>query len=462
VRRLLARIALSAALALLSSACAVTAGFKRAAPLPEQARSNPARFVVVTVHNEARTHAVRAGSTPRGYDDAGAYGTTSVASATVHSLERSYGLEAVSSWPIMTLHVHCIVFRIPLSVQRTQLLTRLARDPRVESAQALNEFVTQAEPPVKGVPDRPDWMPYNDPYGPLQRSLYELDVVAAHRASRGAGVRIAVIDTGVDFEHPDLAARVIARSNFVDDDERQFKRDRHGTEVAGVIAAVANNGIGIVGVAPDSRLLALKSCWQPGEGVPAVCNSFTLAQALEAAIIARADVVNLSLAGPSDPLLTRLVLEGIAQGMVFVGATGPPGVHDGFPARIPGVLAVEAAEDPAHGANHLFAPGHEVLTLTPGGTYDFASGSSLATAEVSGIVALMRARRSHLTAATVEEILERSSQAVDTPSGRFVSVNACAALAELLPQDACASGRSAYARAKDAASQPAVRASGTD
>ncbi len=432
-----ARIVLLIACTLLASGCAVTQLALQAPALPEQARSEPSRFVVVTVRNDTQTRAVRAGSTPRGYDDAGAYGTTAIASAAVHSLERAYGLKEVSAWPIMTLHVHCVVFRMPQSGQRSELLEQLARDPRVESAQALNEFATESEPPQEGTHERPAWMPYNDPYAPLQLALRELDVVGAQRHSSGAGVRIAVVDTGIDSDHPDLAERVIARQNFVDHDETGFKRDRHGTEVAGVIAAVANNGIGIVGVAPDSRLLAFKACWQPRGAGRAVCNSFTLAQALEAAIVAHVDVVNLSLAGPSDPLLTRLVLQGLSRGLLFVGAAPPPALQGGFPTEIPGVLAVEAAEEPSRVANRLLAPGREVLTLVPGGTYDFASGSSLATAEVSGIVALMRTLRPHLTAATVRQVLEASSQPTATPAGRLTTVNACAALVELVKEGAC-------------------------
>jgi subtilisin family serine protease len=432
-----ARIAAPAVIAFLASACAVAPVAMRAAPLPEQVRTAPAQFVVVTVRNDAHTRASRAGSTPRAYDEAGAYGTTSIASATVHSLERAYGLREISAWPIMTLHIHCVVFRMPVSAQRSELLAQLARDPRVESAQPLNEFATQADPPGAGAAARAAWMPYNDPYGPLQLALHEMDVMHAQRESVGAGVRIAVIDTGIDYEHPDLAGRVVARSNFVDQDEQQFKRDRHGTQVAGIIAAVANNGIGIVGVAPEARLFALKACWQSVQSSRALCNSFTLAQALEAAIVARADVVNLSLAGPPDPLLTRLVTQGMARGVLFVGAAPPPDVRGGFPAEIPGVLGVGAAEDRTHDASHLLAPGHEVLTLVPGGTYDFASGSSLAAAEVSGIVALMRARRPHLSAETARDLLQRSSQTIDTPTGRFSSINACAALTELLESGSC-------------------------
>ena len=144
------------------------------------------------------------------------------------------------------------------------MIAQLATDRRVESVQPLNEFTTESVPETLGTAadTAPLQMPYNDPYAKLQVSLRELAVVTAQRQSRGTGVQIAVIDTGVDFDHPDLKGRVVARRNFVDADERQFQRDKHGTEVSGVIAAVADNGIGIVGIAPDARVIALKACWQ--------------------------------------------------------------------------------------------------------------------------------------------------------------------------------------------------------
>ncbi len=197
---------------------------------------------------------------------------------------------------------------------------------------------------------------------------------------------------------------MIGQRNFVDADESKFQRDMHGTEVSGVIAAVADNGIGIVGIAPDARIIPLKACWQSSSGASAVCNSFTLAQALEAAIVAHADIVNMSLAGPSDPLLARLVARGVQQGTIFVGAAGRAGSDNGFPADLDDVLAVDAAEDRSGNPGHLMAPGRDVLTLVPGGHYDFASGSSLAAAEISGIVALMLSERPHLTAAQVRNL----------------------------------------------------------
>src|SRR6185437_7156348 len=150
-------------------------------------------------------------------------------------------------------------------------------------------------------------------------------------------------------------------------------------------------------------------------------------------------IVNLSLAGPPDPLLARLIRYGIGKGIIYVGAVPPreSGITDAFPIDVPGVLGVQSAEDAAGTSRHLLAPGHGILTLVPGGHYDFASGSSLATAEVTGIVALLLADGRRLPEAKVEQILTRSSRQLTTPAGVLTSVNACAALADALSLANC-------------------------
>jgi len=429
---------LALCISLLAAACS-TVPAPRARPIPAQARADAGLYIVVTLRNEPRAQAEHPGSTPRGYDAAGHYGVTGEAGLQVRALEHEYGLREISAWPIATLHLHCIMFQLPGATTRQAMIARLATDRRVESVQPLNEFTTESDPEsLRGAADiEPVRVPYNDPYARLQVSLRELAVVNAQRRSRGTGVRIAVIDTGVDFAHPDLAGRVSARRNFVDGDELKFRHDTHGTEVSGVIAAVANNGIGIVGIAPDARIIALKACWQTAPGGAAVCNSFTLAQALEAAIVAHADIVNMSLAGPADPLLTRLVERGAMQGMIFVAAAGRAGSGRGFPADLDEVLAVDAAEAASGNPRHLLAPGRDVLTLVPGGHYDFASGSSLAAAQVSGIVALMLAERPHLSASVVRSLLQHSSRRVPSPAGEILTVDACAALSDAPGHTAC-------------------------
>src|SRR6185295_2359873 len=265
---------------------------------------------------------------------------------------------------------------------------------------------------------------YNDPYADLQRGFVEIDAARAHQSARGQGVRIALIDTGVDTAHPDLQGRIASTRDFVDGNAARFGSDRHGTEVAGVIGAVANNRQGIVGVAPQAMLAVYKACWQRGvaEGGGARCNSFTLAQALGASIDDGARIINLSLGGPDDELLGRLVGYALSHGRIVIGAMPPDGKPGGFPSGIPGVIAVDASGTPGR-AGSLQAPGRDILTLEPGGGYDFSSGSSLAAAHASAVAALMLEAAPGMDAATLRAALERSR------SGG--SINACAALAGL-------------------------------
>jgi Subtilase family len=426
------RLPLCLAFMALVSACVTFSG-SAPAPLPEEARLHPRRFVIVTVTNSEGTAAFSPGSTPRGYSQTGGYWISSHAISAVRGLERDYGLREASAWPIETLHVQCVLFRLPQGTSRTSLRLALGRDRRVESVEDLNEFATESASTAVASASLG-----HASYLPLERNLRELGVIEAHRLSRGAGVRVAVVDTGIDFQHPDLRGRIVNRRDFVAGGERSFESDTHGTEVAGVIAAVAADGAGVLGVAPEARLIALKACWPLRAGrAHAVCDSFTLAQALEAALRARANIINLSLAGPPDPLLARLVQEGLRRGVIIVGAVAP-GARKQFPTDIDGVLAVESGED--HRENRvgsLLAPGRDILTLMPGGHYDFASGSSLATAEVSGVVALLLTKRANLTPIGVREILVRSSRQMSTPRGLLTSVNACGALAIALQRSSC-------------------------
>jgi subtilisin family serine protease len=264
-----------------------------------------------------------------------------------------------------------------------------------------------------------------------------MDVAGAHPWSRGEGVKVAIIDTGADTAHADLRGNVAAAVNFVDSDDKQFQRDRHGTEMAGVIAAVANNREGIVGVAPAAHLLLLKACWQVRLDADAArCNSFTLARALVAAFDAHAQIVNLSLAGPADPLLSGLIREGLRRGVLFVGAA-PSDPQEGGEGLMhqSGVIEVASAggAQPAL-SSVLYAPGREILTLLPGGHYDFASGDSIATAQVSGILALLLAKKTGLSAADAYRLLRDTSERSGSDG---TLVDACAAVVSLVGQGSC-------------------------
>jgi hypothetical protein len=419
--------------------CATLPAPRAAQPdrLPGGVIAEPERFILVTLRNEPVAVASRAGSTIRGYDIAGRYSLSPKARGVARALEREYRLREVSSWPIVALRVHCILYELPRDAAREAVLAQLARRADVELAQPLQTFTTAGS--SSG---------YNDPYVDLQRSLYDMDIPAAHRWSRGHGVRVAVVDTGIDTRHPDLAGRVVLARNFIDDDSGRFDGDRHGTEVAGLIGALADNGEGIVGVAPEVEILALKSCWQlRPDADDAVCNSFTLAQGLAAAIEADAHIINLSVVGPEDMLLAELVSQASRRGIIVVGAASPSGEVAGFPAWTPGVIAVDVARPLSNSLQLIYAPGNDVLTLTPAGGYGFGSGSSLATAHVSGVVALLRSRDPRLRSDQVRHLLTAATQRVSTALGELRSINACAALAEMLAEGPCPEPRNVSASA---------------
>jgi subtilisin family serine protease len=212
--------------------------------------------------------------------------------------------------------------------------------------------------------------------------------------------------------------------------------------VAGVIAAAASNGVGVVGLAPDSELLAFKACWpDPAGSRQATCDTYTLARAVDAALSAEVRILNLSLAGPEDPLLARLLGRAEEIGTLVVAAFDDSGTAS-FPASLPSVLAVGAAEPegrpvaPPAGAGRrprLRAPAAEILTTGPSGSYDFFSGSSLAAAQASAVAALVLERRPDLTPGALRDLL---APAVATGDGARLS--ACAALGRAVAADACA------------------------
>jgi len=424
--RALAAMFAAAGVLLLSGCAAPSAALPRDAADAALLREHPQRLVVVAVANPRERVVPQAGSTLATYNASQRYGAGSEARATLEAIEREHGLREIAAWPISALRVHCVVLEIAPGAERDQVLARLARDPRVELAQPLQDFDTLAVPSVATTTPAPHAAAYNDPYVDLQRGFVELDAVEAHQRARGDGVRIALIDTGVDTTHPDLQGRIAATRDFVDGRAAQFDADRHGTEVAGVIAAVANNRQGIVGVAPQSTLSVYKACWQrtAADGGGARCNSFTLAQALGASLDDGARIINLSLGGPDDPLLARLVGTALGRGRIVIGAMPPDGRPHGFPTGIAGVIAVDSVDGVAHAADTVLrAPGRDILTLEPGGRYDYASGSSLAAAHASAVAALLLEAVPAQDAAAVRTALERSRSGA--------SINACEALATL-------------------------------
>ena len=291
----------------------------------------------------------------------------------------AYGIEVSAEWPLPLLDVHCFVLDLPADRSPADISGQLAEDPNVTLVQPMNTFtVMTGDPSGANLTD-------------LQHGLREIRAFDAHGLATGDGIRIGVVDTGVDGSHPDLAANATALRNFVGFTDPEPAPEVHGTAIAGVIGAAADDGYGLTGVAPNADIWGLRACWQP-EGSPrGLCNSLSLARAVHFAVQNDLDVLNLSLQGPEDPLLQDLIDLALARGMVLVAARPPSEAL--FPASVEGVIAVTVgpwndAPPPHDIGDVVLAPGTDILGPTPGDRFDYFTGSSLAAAHVTGIVAL--------------------------------------------------------------------------
>jgi subtilisin family serine protease len=417
----LSALLLAAALSTLGALPAARAD----ATAPAAATQTHHPLIVVTFSNVPKHPAGRAGTTGGHYGGSG-YLVSQSAHQQAQRVAKAYSLREVANWPIKALRVHCVVFEVPDDRPVAAVIYVLAKDPDITLAQPLQQFHTLTDSSAASR--------YNDPLYDLQANLSSLGIPQAHERSQGDGVRVALIDTAVDTTHPDLLGRIAGSRSFLDEMARASDGNRHGTAMAGLIAATANNRVGIVGVAPRARVEVLEACWQLRPNADdAACNTFTLARALAAAIDAQIPLINLSIAGPADPLLSALIEAGLKRGAIFIGASSADA--DSFPANVPGVIGVGSVE---HLVGHptVTAPSVHVLTLRPRAQYDFVSGTSAATAEVTGVVALLLASDPHLSASAVATLLKRTagSGAQANPAEALStanSVNANAALAQL-------------------------------
>ncbi len=313
---------------------------------------------------------------------AGGYGDVMSRSArerTSRRIARAHGLAVMGNWPMPLLGLDCFILGVPEGRSPQDVAAEVSRDPGVEWSQPMNVYRT-----------RGSTISYNDPLYRAQPAASQWKLSALHELATGRGITVAVIDTRIDRAHPDLAGQVERSEDFATD--HPSGPEQHGTGVAGIIAAKGGNGLGIVGIAPNARIMGLRACWQlPGADV-SVCNSLSLAKALHFAIEHKAQVINLSLSGPPDPLLGKLIDVAATRGETIVAAFDPSAPDGGFPASHPGVIAVadEAMMSPPRGV--FAAPGHDIPTTEPGGRWDLVDGSSYAAAHVSGLVALLRER----------------------------------------------------------------------
>jgi subtilisin family serine protease len=333
-------------------------------------------------------------------------------------LANEHGLVLRDEWPMPAIGVDCFVLEAPDPTAARREAKALAADPRVESAQAMQLFRVLGAPMQRR----------GDPLYRTQPAAIDWHLSELHRQATGKHVRVAVVDSGIAIDHPDLRGQVAVSRNFVD--RRGDVGEAHGTAVAGIIAARGNNGVGIVGIAPQARLLALRACWQTGASA-AACSTFTLAQALQFAIDADAQVLNLSLSGPPDRLLGRLLDVALAHGISVIGAVDAQARDGGFPASHPGVIAVAGLETrpgtDSRAALTVRVPGEGIPAPLPGDGWGWVSGVSFATAQVSGLVALLRQSHPDLRQSALVTLLAPTGRlplAMERPR----AIDACAVM----------------------------------
>src|SRR5688572_13933428 len=418
------RLALLLVLAASLAACATETAVRTAAMGgATESEAAAARQILVTVRQPATLAAGLTGAPNQRYLQR-RYGPSPSVDHVLTQLAHEHGLRRVEGWPIQSLDVYCEVLTVPEERDVGEVLAALKRDPRVDLAQRMNLFNTQAAK-------------YDDPYVELQSAATTMEVESAHQLATGRGVSIAIIDSAVDANHPDLRGRVRLARNLVTDHPLARSGEIHGTAIAGIIASAVNNREGIIGVAPDVSIAALRACWAiVDDGLAAQCSSFSLARALEVALGLRPNVINLSLAGPDDPLLSRLLDRAIERGIVVVTAHPASSSSSvAFPSSHPRVLTAHSSHVPVNSDSPytLAAPANEVLTTTPGAGYAFLTGNSLAAAHATGVVALLMEREPDLDAERIAAILT----ATTTYSAGSASINACRALERVAGTASC-------------------------
>jgi thermitase len=329
--------------------------------------------------------------------------------------------------------IRATVVEVPVG-QEDAVMTALSKDPIVKYAEP--DYIQR----VNFVP--------NDTYFKNQWGLVntgqtiknktgtanvDIHVQTAWDVSRGAGIKVAVLDTGLDMTHPDLASKVIAQKIFttssIDD------KFGHGTHVAGIIAAKTNNGQGVAGVCPDCQLMIGKIMGDDGTGL-----SSSISTGITWAADNGAKVINLSEGGPDRASLQEDAIKyAWSKGVVLVAASGNSSSTKSFyPAALPNVISVAATDNTdkkAYFSNYgtwvnIAAPGENIYSTVPTHayamqsqsplalTYEYISGTSMAAPMVSGIAALVWASPQGTSATNVaRRILDTADKITGT--GRY-------------------------------------------
>ena len=283
----------------------------------------------------------------------------------------------------------------------SEVIRALEADGTVRTAQPNYRFSLAQSPQAAGSGQRGEG---------LQYAPGRLHLAEAHRYATGENVLVAVIDSGIDTSHPEIADAV---ADHLDVIAPGGPPHAHGTGMAGAIVARSR----LTGIAPGARLLAIRAF--SGDQDRAESTTLNILRGLDWAIARGARVVNMSFAGPFDPNIARALAAARQKGAVLVAAAGNAGPKSPplYPAADKNVIAVTATNSQnqllpaANRGRHiaLAAPGVDILVPSPGQGYQLSTGTSVAAAEVSGIVALLIELQPSLTPEDVRRVLQSTA-----------------------------------------------------
>jgi subtilisin family serine protease len=324
--------------------------------------------------------------------------------AQADELARRHGLERLRSQNFPLIGATIGLFRIVDRRPAETVSRELAADADVRSVQRNFRYVLQNQKAALTAGD------------PGQYAAAELRLPEAHKLADGANVTIAVIDSGIDVKHPELANSIADSFDALDSKEGPHV---HGTGVAGAIVAHAR----LMGSAPAARILAIRAFGKVSSG--AESTSFVILRGMDYAAAHGAQIVNMSFAGPKDALIERGIAALAAKGIVMVAAAGNAGAKSPplYPAANANVIAISAtdAQDKLFTASNrgghiaVAAPGVDLFLPAPEEKYQITSGTSFSAAYVSGLAGLMLERNPALKPEELRKILMKTARDLGSP-----------------------------------------------
>ncbi|WP_448042384.1 S8 family serine peptidase [Bradyrhizobium liaoningense] len=330
-------------------------------------------------------------------------GTLSVTEA--DELARRHGLARVASENFPLIGATFGLFRITDGRPAETVRREFAADGSVRSVQPNFRYVLQDQ--KSSVPVEGD---------PAQYALAKLRLPQAHTLAHGANVTVAVIDSGIDAKHPELANSVADNFDALGSAEGPHV---HGTGIAGAIVAHAR----LMGSAPQARIIAIRAFGGANGGSES--SSYIILRSLNYAAEHGAQIVNMSFAGPKDAVIERAIAATAARGLVLIAAAGNAGAKSPplYPAANPNVIAVSATDQQdrlfsaSNRGNYIAvaAPGVDIFLPAPAGKYQMTSGTSFSAAHVSGVAALLLERNHALKPEALRMTLAKTARDLGSP-----------------------------------------------